>query len=44
MVNKSKLGGTRRNSGKENTGRKDFMERKAYLEGKDHMERLIGKD
>jgi len=37
LGNKSKLGGTRRNSGEENTGGKDFMERK------DHRERLIGK-
>ena len=43
MGRRSKLGGTRRNSGEENTGGKDFMERKYYLEGKDHTERLIGK-
>jgi hypothetical protein len=37
LGDKSKLGGTRRSSGEENTGGKGFMEKK------DHMERLIGK-
>jgi hypothetical protein len=37
LGDKSKLGGTRRSSGKEDTGRKGFTERK------DHMERLIEK-